>query len=142
MKHSTGSDMTPGDPRHLFVYGTLMRGSRSPYAKLLRARARFVGEASVPGRLYHLGRFPGAIFDASRTARVHGEVFRLNGASVLDALDAYEGCRPEDPEPRLFRRGIIEVQLVRGGAISVWTYAYAGAVSGRSVIASGRFLLR
>ncbi len=141
-KQSGGSGTMREEPRHLFVYGTLMRGSRSPYAKLLQARARFVGEATAPGRLYHLGRFPGAIFDASCTAGVHGEVFRLNGASVLDALDAYEGCRPEDPEPRLFRRGTIEVQLVRGGAISVWAYPYAGAIAGRPVIASGRFLPR
>lgn len=134
--------MTPGEPRHLFVYGTLMRASSVPYAKLLQARAHFAGEASVPGRLYRLGRFPGAIFDADCTARVHGEVFRLNGAQVFDALDAYEGCRPEDPEPRLFRRGIIEAELVPGGAIAVWAYAYAGEISGRPVIASGRFLPR
>ena len=137
-KQSGGSGTMREEPRHLFVYGTLMRGSAAPTP----SSCKLVREATVPRRLYHLGRFPGAIFDASCTARLHGEVFRLNGNSVLDALDAYEGCRPEDPEPRLFRRGIIEVQLVRGGAISVWAYAYAGAVSGRPVIASGRFLLR
>lgn len=128
------------EPRHLFVYGTLMRGSRSPYAKLLQARAIFAGEAFAPGRLYRFGRFPGAVFDTGCATAVHGEVFRLNGASVLSALDAYEGCRPQDPEPRLFRREIVEVRLLRAGAVSAWAYAYAGAISGRPVIASGRFL--
>ncbi len=130
------------EPRHLFVYGTLMRGSRNPYAKLLQARAQFLGEASAPGRLYRLGRFPGAIFDERCPAQVHGEVFGLNGPSLLDALDAYEGCRPEDPEPRLFSRQIIEASLSRGGTLSVWAYRFAGGVSGRPLIGSGRFQLR
>lgn len=108
----------------------------------MQARAIFAGEAFAPGRLYRLGRFPGAVFDAGCAAAVHGEVFRLNGTPVLSALDAYEGCRPEDPEPRLFRREIVEVRLLRAGAISAWAYACAGPVSGRPVIASGQFLPR
>jgi gamma-glutamylcyclotransferase (GGCT)/AIG2-like uncharacterized protein YtfP len=131
--------VTPGELRHLFVYGTLMRGSRSPYAKLLAARAQFAGEASAPGRLYHLGRFPGAVFDARCRARVHGELFRLNGPSLLVALDAYEGCGAQGTKPGLFYRDIIEVQLARGGALAAWAYPFAGNVSGRPFIASGRF---
>ncbi len=131
--------MTRERPRHLFVYGTLMRGSRSPYAKLLQARAQFLGEASAPGRLYHMGRFPGAVFDGHCPAKVYGEVFRLSGSSLLDALDAYEGCRPEDPAPPLFSREIIEVALCRGGTLRVWAYRFAGKVRGRARIWSGRF---
>ncbi len=134
--------MTRREPRHLFVYGTLMRGSPSPYAKLLQARAHFVGGASAPGRLYRLGRFPGAVFDKDCSAKVHGDVFRLSGSSLLDALDAYEGCRLEDQEPQLFSREIIEVALFRGGTLSVWTYRFARKVSGRPIIWSGRFQLR
>jgi gamma-glutamylcyclotransferase (GGCT)/AIG2-like uncharacterized protein YtfP len=134
--------MTRGEPRHLFVYGTLMRGSRSPYAKLLQARATFAGEAAAPGRLYHLGRFPGAVFDSGSAALVYGEVFRLNGAAVLDALDAYEGCRPEDAGPHLFRRDAIEVRLARGGTVCAWGYVFVGTASGRPIILSGRFSLR
>jgi gamma-glutamylcyclotransferase (GGCT)/AIG2-like uncharacterized protein YtfP len=134
--------MTLEEPRHLFVYGTLMRGSRSPYARLLQARARFAGEASTPGRLYHLGRFPGAIFDTGCAARVHGEVFRLNGAAVLVALDAYEGCGGQGTKPGLFYRCIIQIQLAGGGKLAAWAYPFAGNVSGRPAIASGRFLPR
>jgi gamma-glutamylcyclotransferase (GGCT)/AIG2-like uncharacterized protein YtfP len=128
-----------GGPPYLFVYGTLMRASRSPYAKLLRARAQFLSEASAPGCLYHLGRFPGAVFHAGCRTRVHGEVFQLRTRSLLDALDAYEGCSPEDPEPQLFRRDIIDVRLARGGALTAWAYPFAGAIAGRPCIASGRF---
>ncbi len=134
--------MTREGPRYLFVYGTLMRGSRSPYAKLLQARAQFLGEASASGRLYRLGRFPGAVFDPRSRAKVRGEVFRLNAASILDALDAYEGCRPEDAQPQPFRREVIEIVLSRGGTLSAWAYPVAGKVSGRPLIVSGRFQLR
>ncbi len=67
--------MMEADPRHLFVYGTLMRASRSPYAQLLRARAQFVGEGWTPGRLYHLGRYPGAVFGGDCTTRVMRRAF-------------------------------------------------------------------
>lgn len=131
--------MIQGRPPYLFVYGTLMRASRSPCAKLLKTRAQFLGEASALGRLYDLGRFPGAVFDTACAARVHGEVFQLNAPSLLDVLDAYEGCRPEDPEPKLFRREIIGVQLARGGTLATWAYPLAGGIMGRLRIASGRF---
>ncbi|MGO8777789.1 MAG: gamma-glutamylcyclotransferase [Rhodomicrobium sp.] len=134
--------MTRPEPRHLFVYGTLMRGSKSPYAKLLQARAQIIGEATAPGTLYRLGRFPGAVFDRHCPAKVYGEVFRLSGSSLLDALDAYEGCRPEDPEPRPFSREIIEVAMCRGGTLCVWAYRFAGKVCARPPIWSGRFQLR
>jgi gamma-glutamylcyclotransferase (GGCT)/AIG2-like uncharacterized protein YtfP len=109
---------------------------------LLQARAHFAGEASAQGRLYHLGRFPGAIFGKDCPTKVHGEVFRLSGSSLLDALDAYEGCALGGQEPQLFSRDIIEVTLSRGGTLSTWTYRFAGKVSSRPLIRSGRFQLR
>ncbi len=131
--------MTTDQPRHLFVYGTLMRASRSPYAKLLQTRAQFVGEAYALGRLYHLGRFPGAVFDETFSGKVHGEVFRLNGPTLLDALDAYEGCGTQTTSPALFYRDLIQVRLTKGGTLCAWSYPFAGNLSGRPLIASGRF---
>ncbi len=119
-----------------------MRGSPSPYAALLRTRAQFVGEGSIAGQLFHLGRFPGAVFEKGCASRVYGEVFRLNTRALLDALDAYEGCRPEDPEPRLFRRDVFDVRILRGGTLDAWAYPYAGQTAGRHRIISGRFQLR
>jgi gamma-glutamylcyclotransferase (GGCT)/AIG2-like uncharacterized protein YtfP len=132
--------VTQEAPWHLFVYGTLMRASRSPYAKLLQARARFVGEAWAPGRLYHLGGFPGAIFDESCPVRIYGEVFRLRVLSLLDSLDAYEGCGP-DMESGLFRRETVKVNLTLGGSLTAWSYPFVRDVSGRTRIASGRFIV-
>ena len=128
------------EPRHLFVYGTLMRASRSPYARLLGARAQFVCEASARGRLYHLGRFPGAVF-GDDTSRVHGEVFLLRSAALLATLDAYEGCGSQGSKSDLFYRDEVEVQPARGAKLTAWVYPFAGAVSGRPLITSGRFPL-
>jgi len=132
----------PEEPRHLFVYGTLMRGSRSPYARLLQSRALFLGEATALGRLYHLGRYPGAVFEGEFRRKIRGDIFRLKDMALLKALDAYEGCRPHDPEPHLFRREIIEVQLKNGSRHRAWSYAFAGKINGRPEIGSGRFVLR
>jgi gamma-glutamylcyclotransferase (GGCT)/AIG2-like uncharacterized protein YtfP len=129
------------DPRHLFVYGTLMRASRSPYAQLLRARAQFVCEGWTLGRLYHLSRYPGAVFGDDCTNRVHGELFLLRSDALLVALDAYEGCGRQGTKPDLFYRDVVEVRLACGGTIPAWVYPFAGAVRGRTHIASGRFLL-
>ena len=133
--------MTQADPRHLFVYGTLMRASRSPYAQLLRARAQFVGEGWTLGQLYHLGRFPGAVFGDDCRSRVYGELFLLRSGTLLAALDAYEGCGGQGTKPDLFYRDAVEVRLARGGTLPAWVYPFAGAVHGRPLIASGRFQL-
>ena len=133
--------MTEAEPRHLFVYGTLMRASRSPYAQLLRARAEFVGEGWTPGRLYHLGRFPGAVFGDDVSSRVYGELFLLRSGALLTALDAYEGCSGQGTRPDLFYRDVVEARLVRGGRAPAWVYPFAGPVQGRPLIASGRFPL-
>ena len=127
---------------YLFVYGTLMRGGKSPYARLLQARAIFTGTASVEGRLYNLGGFPGLVHVPGCGRAVHGEVYRLGAGGLLDNLDAYEGCRESDPEPGLFRRERIEARLANGSPLTVWTYLYTGETAGRPQIASGRFPLR
>ncbi len=131
--------MTDAAPRHLFVYGTLMRGAPNAYAKLLAARAKFVSEAWARGRLYRLGHFPGAIFGEECPANVHGELFLLNNGAVLAALDAYEGCGDSGPHTGQFRREAIRVHLARGGTLAAWAYPFAGEASGRPVIASGRW---
>lgn len=130
------------DPRHLFVYGTLMRASRSPYAHLLRTRAQFAGEGWTAGRLYHLGRYPGAVFGDDFASRVYGELFLLRNWSLLASLDAYEGCGGQGTKADLFYRAIVEVRLARGGGVlRAWAYPFAGKVNGRPLVASGRFIV-
>jgi gamma-glutamylcyclotransferase (GGCT)/AIG2-like uncharacterized protein YtfP len=54
---------------HLFVYGTLRRGSKNKFARMVADRAQFVGAARVPGR--------------------------FENAQLLPSLDDYEGSEFE-----------------------------------------------
>ncbi len=119
---------------HLFVYGTLRRGSRNEFAQHLSDQAEFVGNARMPGRLYNLGRFPGVVASDRPGEFVAGEVFRLkNPVKTLAALDEYEGAE--------FERVIAEVQSDSGAHQKAWVYLYRGGRTGR-LIASGDWLRR
>lgn len=110
---------------HLFVYGTLRRGSDNQFARLLAERGRFLDETRVPGRLYDLGSYPGAKQSDRPNEWIVGEVFYLDEpGAVLGALDEYEG-----PE---FERALVN---------SYWIYWYVGSEPGR-LIASGDWFKR
>ncbi len=73
-------------PPFLFVYGTLMQVFDSLENWQSRVRAEFIGRGKIQGRLYDLGRYPGAIRAASEHL-VRGEVYKLrNPANALDIL--------------------------------------------------------
>jgi gamma-glutamylcyclotransferase (GGCT)/AIG2-like uncharacterized protein YtfP len=110
---------------HLFVYGTLRRGCDNRYARLLAEQGRFVGVARIPGRLYDLGSYPGAVASDQPDQWIHGEVFSVDNA-LLTALDEYEGAE--------FERAMVP-------AIGCWIYWYVGSAPGR-LIASGDWLTR
>ena len=128
---------------HLFVYGTLRPGSApAALAQLLRSASN-LGAAWVPGELYDLGAYPGAIApggDDSPEFRVHGEVLRLEGLEArLPTLDAYEGFDPASPKTSLFVRTSCTATLASGQALSCWIYLYAGAPPASARIATGRW---
>ena len=100
-------------PRHLFLYGTLMRGE--PAHRLLTGRVTFVDDGTVVGTLLHLGTFPGLV--AGR-GRVRGEVWRLDAPEVLRTLDEYEGYN--------FERCTIAATLASGRRVRVLVYRYRG----------------
>jgi len=109
---------------HLFVYGTLRKGSSSKFARLLAEQSDFVGPARVPGRLYDFGRYPGARPSQNREEWITGEIYRLKAPEqILATLDEYEG-----PE--------FERANVSAGAIECWIYWYVGTDAG-SLIPSG-----
>jgi gamma-glutamylcyclotransferase (GGCT)/AIG2-like uncharacterized protein YtfP len=101
----------------LFVYGTLRRGSESQFARLLAEQGRFMGVARVPGRLYDLGSYPGAVASNQPDQWIHGEVFSVDSA-LLTALDEYEGME--------FERAIVPT-------LGCWIYWYVGSDPGRLI---------
>jgi len=125
----------PGtSPQHLFVYGTLTRGSRSPFAALLAARARFIGDAWLPGRLYRLGHFPGAVPDPAARSLVQGHVFLIRHPALLAALDRYEGCGAGERIVSLFQREAHRVAFANGKELDAWIYRFTGSTEGRPAI--------
>jgi gamma-glutamylcyclotransferase (GGCT)/AIG2-like uncharacterized protein YtfP len=117
---------------HLFVYGTLRRGSNNEPARLLQGQARFIGNARMQGRLYGLGRYPGAVPASKQGEWVRGEVYQMDdSAGLLAALDEYEGSS--------FERAISSVQTEEGRTMECWVYLYVGKTPGR-LIGSGDWL--
>lgn len=82
--------------RHVFVYGTLRTGEVNDIglaaARRELAAPRLVGAASVRGRLYDFGRYPGLVPDPA-AAPVHGDVYEVEDA-LVPVLDEIEEVYP------------------------------------------------
>jgi gamma-glutamylcyclotransferase (GGCT)/AIG2-like uncharacterized protein YtfP len=124
---------------HLFVYGTLLSRAQHPMGGRLRREARLVGEASVLGRLYSLGRYPGLVETTDPESRVHGEVYALSSpAASLRWLDAYEGIGGTSASNE-YERSERTVRLASGGDLAAWVYLYRAPVQGLPAIPDGRW---
>jgi gamma-glutamylcyclotransferase (GGCT)/AIG2-like uncharacterized protein YtfP len=127
--------------RNLFVYGTLRRDTQHELFRLLARRARFLGDATVSGKLYDLGNYPGLIYPGN--GRVLGEVYEIDRPyweSVIDRLDEYEGCTPSDPQPHEYRREVVSVQLTSGETLPAWAYVLNREPRNLREIQSGDYL--
>ncbi|ANN78684.1 gamma-glutamylcyclotransferase [Bordetella flabilis] len=80
---------------YVFVYGTLRRGEINDLARAAAGAGlpmpEYVGVASVPGRLYDFGDWPGLLPDPAGAA-VTGDVYRIDPAllPVMDAIEEYD----------------------------------------------------
>jgi gamma-glutamylcyclotransferase (GGCT)/AIG2-like uncharacterized protein YtfP len=83
---------SPDEARCVFVYGTLRRGGRNDILRYL-PMPRYVGDATIPGALFDLGGYPGAVL--SGPGRVVGEVYAID-AGVEAQLDLLEEVEPDD----------------------------------------------
>jgi len=157
--------------RHLFTYGTLrwsllpesyrprpMPGVRPPetqnevppvwneenFPSLLQAvfqRLQYAGTGRVPGRLYDLGDYPGAVLDPQAEGQIVGDVYLLPpDPAVLVSLDAYEDYDPRYPERSLFRRVPVTVTLETGQHLDCWMYVYNRDVAQAAPIEGGDYV--
>ena len=128
-------------PEHLFVCGTLLSGLAPDEVAGIMGRMRRIGAASVPGRLYDLGDYPGAILDPDCDTKIIGEVFQLpDDGAALAALDAYEGIDPQDSDGGAFVRRKAEITLEGGANLQCWIYVYNRQVESASLITSGDYI--
>ena len=117
---------------NLFVYGTLRKSAKHTLHRLLLERADFLGTGSIQGKLYDLGRYPGAVCSSRSSDRVTGEIYRLRGGEKsFELLDRYEG--------KQFKRRRVSVLLRTGARLGAWAYLYCGAVREPRRITSGDY---
>lgn len=125
-------------PPRLFVYGSLRMGEENEMARLLHARARYLGEGAIRARLYAIDWYSGAVASDAPADRVHGDVFGLDPASAAEmiaALDAYEG--------EGFARREVEVEMAGGApgetSLRAQAYLFAASVAGLPWVPHGRW---
>jgi gamma-glutamylcyclotransferase (GGCT)/AIG2-like uncharacterized protein YtfP len=124
--------------QYLFAYGTLQPGRAPARMASVAAKLRPVGKGSVRGVLYDLGRYPGAVPDASAATKIAGIVMELpDETNFLERLDAYEGCDPKAPEQSEYVRGWVVVEMEAGGTMECWIYRYNWKVDAARVVQDG-----
>ena len=117
----------------LFIYGTLLPDLVRPPLDALVARLTPLGPATVPGRLYDLGPYPGMVLNHDSAFVVHGEVFGLpEDPTVLSALDDYEGSC-------LYRRVECRATTPNGDATRCWVYECHADLSRAVLIPNGDY---
>ena len=85
----------------------------------------YVGEGSAPGKIFELGSYPGAVFEAQSKTSVPGEVYKLPpNQKILSKLDSYEEFRATRPRQSLFIRESIIVRTNSGAKLACWAYRY------------------
>lgn len=133
--------MKDSQPRHIFVYGTLLPGLAPPLIAEVVAQLRVVGPATVAGRLYDLGAYPGCAVDAECGRQVHGQLLELTDpAAQLERLDWYEGyAAHDDAGASLFVRVPCDATRPDGAMVRAWIYVYNRDLSRARAIESGRY---
>lgn len=118
---------------YLFVYGTLRREFNDSMRHLLTRSTTFVCTGIFHGKLFDLGRYPGAVESRGKNDRVRGEIYKLtNEKELFEALDQYEG-----PE---FQRKRATISLAGGARLSCWIYLYKESTTRHTFISSGDYV--
>jgi gamma-glutamylcyclotransferase (GGCT)/AIG2-like uncharacterized protein YtfP len=125
---------------YLFVYGTLLPDQAPHELRADIARLKPISAGSMPGRIYDLSDFPGAVYDRFAQTCVHGQVFELpNDNRPLSRLDEYEECVLGQPEASLFIREKRPIALPDGSQLLCWVYLYNRDPGKSPLIPSGDY---
>ncbi|WP_233881392.1 gamma-glutamylcyclotransferase family protein [Paraburkholderia flagellata] len=125
--------------KYVFVYGTLRAGEINDINLAADsnaiARPRHLGLATLAGRLFDFGAYPGMVAEASDAqSTVVGDVYEIDDA-LLAVLDEIEQVYPGVDGLFVSKEVDIDVQ---GERIACLYYPVAsGAIAGRPEIAGG-----
>jgi gamma-glutamylcyclotransferase (GGCT)/AIG2-like uncharacterized protein YtfP len=100
-------------------------------------RLRFLGPATVRGRLYDLGAYPAAMLDGSNDSRIRGQLVEIDEESVWQELDRYESCPRPGEDDGLFRRVCTTATVSLGQTMDCWIYVYNRDLREAKVVESG-----
>lgn len=110
------------DIKHVFVYGTLMRGMDNHH--LIEAYAQNITPGSLTGELYHLAYGYPAL--RAGFSPIRGEIVTLanmtEALTVLDDLEDYLG--PGHPD-NLYNRVVCQARRANGETVDVYVYLWA-----------------
>jgi gamma-glutamylcyclotransferase (GGCT)/AIG2-like uncharacterized protein YtfP len=128
---------------HIFVYGSLRSGFKSPAYNYISKYFSLVGEAKVQGKLYNMGNYPVAKPTTENTFIV-GELYKINNTDefgfAIAQLDDYEGLFAEEDETPLYYRTKENIICLNGTIAEAWVYWFNGDVSNKPSIESGDVL--
>jgi gamma-glutamylcyclotransferase (GGCT)/AIG2-like uncharacterized protein YtfP len=140
--------LTPEDPALMLVYGTLreheptFQGEEVPAVRTVATRVR------LPGWLYDVGEYPGAVLErsalrpgAAAQARFVADLVRIGLDRPLEQaladFDAYEDTAA-GAGLGLYRRAFVPVPGV-AGVSGAWVYEWTGPLAGMRRIDSGEW---
>ena len=125
----------------IFAYGTLRKQMASSKHHLLANHCEYFSEGVMPGKLYEVCGYPGAIESSDANDKVFGELYKiLDQQPLLERLDEYEECSCRFPMPHEYSRKLLCVELTGGGSVVAWVYLYNHDVSNLRQIISGDYL--
>lgn len=118
---------------YLFVYGTLRTGFKHAVKREIRNDVEWLGESSIRGKLYDIGKYPGALrVTDSGSGFIKGEVLKMkHPKKVLRILDEYEGFDPDAPVKSEYFRDQELIHLPDGKEIKAWVYWYNLPIAGK-----------
>jgi gamma-glutamylcyclotransferase (GGCT)/AIG2-like uncharacterized protein YtfP len=129
-------------PEFIFVYGTLRKQKASDMYPVLARHCEYFSEGVIPGKLFEVCGYPGAIESGDTHDKVFGELYKiLDQKPVLERLDEYEECSHRFPVPHEYSRKRISVELIGGASVVAWVYLYNHDVSTLQQIISGDYLV-
>jgi len=131
---------------NLFVYGTLKSTYQGTFGRPMRDRlhkeCKLLGPATMLGRLFDLGDYPGLAEPMSGADVVQGELLQLTDPlPSFIWLDAYEGILPGGLAASEYRREerVVELraEMTSHRLHKAWVYVYARQVRDARLVPSG-----
>jgi gamma-glutamylcyclotransferase (GGCT)/AIG2-like uncharacterized protein YtfP len=125
----------------IFIYGTLHDNPGNKYSRILERNAHYLGIASKKGKLFYIGRYPGAVKSDNRDDKIKGYLYSIEDIDyILNTLDEYEGYDKSSPGRSLFIREKVMVEDRKNKKHWAWIYWYNKATSEKKEIDNGDFL--